>query len=81
MKPAPWRFDGETVKDSSGAAVVSYLAGHPDTGCLIASAPDLLEALKAVRAAVHKHWNDASLVDSKPLDQADAAIAKAEGKP
>ena len=49
--------------------------------CLIAAAPDMYEALKALRALVGATESDRLCLYEYARKQADAAIAKAEGKP
>lgn len=57
-------------------------------GHLIAAAPELLEALKAIAGATERFFDEKSLSDDQlfggnyvcPLEQARKAIAKAEGQ-
>ena len=85
--PGPWKFyddssDGKTNRIeivAIGKTVARIYHSVPSEDLpnahLIAAAPDLLEALRYVRAALpHERWAD----DMKKL--ADAVIAKAEGQ-
>lgn len=89
--PGPWRIhehSSTTVVGSSGF-VVAACGGYQSTlrdsldlerelvanACLISAAPDLLAALKSLRGTAP--WSTPADV----MDQAAAAIAKAEGKP
>lgn len=92
--PGPWRsgdhshevydpHSGETICTMGNTAFPSIF---PEANaCLIAAAPELLEALKGLLehcAMVHKYWGDNSnqkQADSA-IDKARAAIAKAEGR-
>jgi hypothetical protein len=77
--------DGEDVPGIVGPDVSYVVTTHyeelsirwPDA-CLIAAAPDLLEALKEARRLLAECDTSLGVPD---LSQFDAAIAKAEGKP
>jgi hypothetical protein len=90
--PGPWRAmpDGAIQKDAAmptGAAVIAY-ARHADektmraNAALIASAPDLLAALRTILATAScrdaTYQNNIQLAEA--VDVARAAIAKAEGR-
>ena len=77
---APWKAgeqygDVIDVEDAEGGTVAQVFCSKPDA-TLIASAPELLAALRAVDAA----WSTDEDVDF-PVDQVRAAIARAEGRP
>lgn len=61
----------------------SFVAGDilPGDAALIASSPDLLEALEATREALWNMPGTPTLAQVKCVGQADAAIAKAKGQP
>ena len=79
--PGPWtiqwpKFDAKIVSpDGRSLAVVMFNARDEDeaNARLLAAAPELLAALKAMRA------NLAATIDIVECLAADAAIAKAEG--
>lgn len=87
--PGPWKvvkddFLGIRIKQSDGGDIrsIAEILKHPPGGVLgennarlIAAAPDLLEALKAV---LNNCLDSQSLADA--YKQARAAIAKAEGQ-
>lgn len=90
--PGPWFTFGQLIKagplDIAAAAAMPVPGGfclNGETyanGFLIAAAPDLLNALKAVSAALE--WHESLMArgqDSGAMDIARAAIAKAEGRP
>ena len=76
--PGPWHTDGSEIFAADGTWIGETLdIDLPDDGQanakLAAAAPDLLAALKALREA------DRNSDQSEVCNQADAAIAKAEG--
>ena len=90
--PGPWRYYTESQPDGcpivgSGGPMVAMLAhsvNHPDqsdeanaNAYLIAAAPELLEALECLLAAVEQH--DTPLTDPERI-AARSAIAKAKGE-
>lgn len=91
--PGPWTPHGASVAKegrNSEYTLATVTAHIPEeegyaTARLIAAAPDLLEALRALFqhcAMVHKHWGDNNNVQEadKAIAQAHAAIAKAAGE-
>ena len=87
--PGPWVVDPDTatatVRSASGTSVARCYRGDEDAR-LIAAAPELLAALRAIQARIKGVWDDSDLVkfgelmvDSNEdiLDIAEAAIAKA----
>lgn len=82
--PAPWRVEGTNSGLFVAGAKPGYLAEVRDCGSgdvaanarLIASAPDLLAALKGVQAA----WDENRLLTSDEAAAVRAAIAKATGQ-
>lgn len=76
--PGPW----DIVKVDCGVFKISgaFACENSANAALIASAPDLLEALRAIKAALE----DGSVLTQEGIedmhDIARAAIAKAEGK-
>lgn len=71
---ADCQFGTESTKIMCGTAIVAvcYGSNHTNDARLIASAPDLLEALKALR-------NAGSMLGGELGVKVDAAIAKAGG--
>lgn len=90
--PGPWRVealnrDTLTIRSRDGAVVANTPAHSPANAALIAAAPDLLEALKALIPFMNMafaaegdtfgfHRNDAN----DALISAERTIAKAEGR-
>jgi len=80
----PWRYDyeegycGEII--ASNGKVVATFTDEPNTpdARLIAAAPDLLEAARAVLS--HKRGEDDWLILAVHCQQLEAAIAKATGE-
>lgn len=94
--PGPWKpcgFENLTVNDSEGNTLVACPGSSTGTliemkgnAHLIAAAPELLEALKALIEADHNIQenkglrSDQAMYRIAALDMAERAIAKAEGK-
>ena len=92
--PGPWSFDGDYVESLALLKPLSVATladcGHntEGNGILIAAAPELLAALRAVgayiidtKAAFIDHWDGEDEESfSNVMDWIDAAIAKAEGR-
>lgn len=87
--PGPWRIERQNPSPTTGEWMIAgsapgYLAEIRDCGSgdpsanarLIAAAPDLLEALEAIR----RYPKIREYVGSELADKADAAIAKARGE-
>lgn len=75
----PWKTDVCTERDNECVLVASVRIAPPvgETGAnadLIAAAPDLLEALKAIESCLSPYDNDYA------AQKVRAAIAKAEGR-
>ena len=102
--PGPWKIDGpmivpeSAVKSEMGYQSGEYIAQHFNTlgktqkanARLIAAAPDLLAALRAIVARINGVWDDLDLMsfgELLPDTEADIeiiasqAIAKAKGPP
>jgi hypothetical protein len=88
ISPTPWRVvpeNGFTVADAAGNTLVLY-PGNTVPMCqanarLIAAAPELLAALRALHAA-HRGFRISDVwgvLDDEARAAAEAAIAKAEG--
>jgi hypothetical protein len=86
--PGPWRYCVITEKiwAADGQEDVGMIAPGPDlagwepNGRLMAAAPDLLEALRGLAECVEGYRQTGCLgAWDKPLGEARAAIAKAEG--
>jgi hypothetical protein len=77
--PGPWTADGSNVYADNVVVAEANCAldGCDDTARLIASAPDLLAAL---RALVEQYGDPKYMPDAPGWAEARAAIAKAEGK-
>lgn len=82
--PGPWETSEVQgtwdVCRAGGGDMIADLTGNPRgevDALLIASAPDLLEAC---RRLVGISWSQGSLAFDNAVEQARAAIAKAEGK-
>lgn len=82
----PWHVDYGTkyarIKNSDGWYVMEPSSFHSTVrhradAYLIAAAPDLYEALKALRSLL---WDEGYSDQTLAMARADAAIAKAEGK-
>jgi len=90
--PGPWRikwgeniFGGERLVANAGSHQQNFdtekaAAENKANARLIAAAPDLLEALKAVVTEDGKGWTNLTVGSDSTLAAAVAAIAKAEGK-
>ena len=89
--PGPWGYDGAydvVMRDDVGAWIACVNFEHVDEeqavadAHLIAAAPEMLEALKRLRAVATQSL-DIDLIDGglDALAEVDAAIAKAEGRP
>ena len=83
--PGPWFVDQQgapTIRRADGAVISGVPSNYADA-CLIAAAPDLLEALKAAAKHIHDEiWQfgaRADSADTNTLKAINAAIAKAEG--
>jgi hypothetical protein len=84
--PGPWRvaeLDRRCVVGPDGDTVIADVRSWHDTddACLIAAAPELLSALKRLKSdalAILRHQSVRAFDET--LTEADAAIAKAEGK-
>lgn len=87
--PGPWKWDdrGELRSEPTGFLVLGDgLAGNEEDKALIASAPDLLEALKAVNKLISEaamtgfNWRDGDWAERLFFSQqaTSAAIKKAE---
>lgn len=78
--PGPWAYDGRftvTIPDI-GLGSCSFRV-QPNDARLIATAPELLDAVKALRDGAY--GNPSYPVENDQIDEAaDAAIAKAEGR-
>ena len=74
----PWSFDGEFIRDKVGTCVLDVADANmnEDDARLIASAPELLEALERIAASDPTHTHFATLA----ISEARAAIAKATGE-
>ena len=74
--PGPWTWDCDHVETEASGHIVAHVYGQYPTyeanARLIAAAPEMLEALKAV-AIIRNGWPEV-------FDQVDAAIAKATPK-
>lgn len=79
--PGPWKHDDTwgLIVATDGSEIAACHAGRTGSAtetkanaCLIASAPELLEALKGVLAVADRR--------TKEFDAARAAIAKAQGQ-
>lgn len=93
ITPKPWRYEPETktirsVPTNYWLATMDSWDGavdHAANAQLIAAAPELLEALKAVLADTHSpvdgdQYTIRELLHTDKLSIAEAAIAKAEGR-
>jgi hypothetical protein len=81
----PGYYGNPSIFGPDGQEVVGcdeyYVFRGPDDARLIAAAPDLLEALKALRAAIGKCTPTEAIAADQAfaaMEQADTAIAKAE---
>lgn len=77
--PGPWRTDKEIIRGGDDDYIAVIIAGNSSdaNACLIAAAPELLEACKGFL----EHWpfpNGIPLQET--ANRARAAIAKAEGR-
>ena len=92
--PGPWRIGdaGNTIfgppngRPSPQRIADLACTDHKANGRLIAAAPEMLEALRAILrecAITHKHWGEGSNLKeaNAAVDSARAAIARAEGIP
>jgi hypothetical protein len=83
--PGPWIFCGNHVDDAMGVTLVRSTRRFDDLNCydirLIAAAPDLLAACRAMRDRLTCIFNedDSCWNDWPESYTVDAAIAKAEG--
>lgn len=100
--PGPWKLSAPGNKITGGGVTLAHVYGHtPETrrvtdrsataedaanARLIASAPELLSALKAIKARINGVWDDPDLMafgplsangDDDILELTTAAIAKA----
>lgn len=76
MRNTPWAQDRDVVKDSTGS-VVAWIWDDIDAGNLIAAAPDLLAACKAV---IEEYEEGKSFPEFDVRETVRAAIAKASGE-
>jgi hypothetical protein len=74
--PGPWKFGSHSIQGPDDSYVVPLTYGYMTlpNARLIAAAPELLAALKAVRA----EWREGYGLNC--VEQVRAAIAKAEGE-
>lgn len=86
--PGPWRFDGPTLKGPSyniGSVNSHGTVEGKANAHLIATAPDLLEALEAVREwAVEAEEGDpykARILKPQAWEKVRTSLAKAKGTP
>lgn len=92
--PWPWRVERQNPSPTTGEWMIAgskpgYLAEVRDCGSgdvkanaqLIASAPDLLEALQKAQQDINWMLNNKQFLNGEVFDYIDAAIAKATGKP
>ena len=94
--PSPWRIDGETIRADNGWEVCNPYDTDAPTGliecganaALIASAPDLLSALKSAvsyleanrpKGNIREIFHQLNEYENGVLKPARAAIAQAEG--
>lgn len=78
----PWAYNiGSGVVKTTSVVPTDVVARYVDTrnGSLIAAAPDLLAALKAMLATAD-HTLPVEWRSERPVSAAKAAIAKAEGR-
>jgi hypothetical protein len=75
--PAPWRFSFGDIVAEDGKLVCQYFS-NPANANLIRTAPELLAELKALVADCEQGASEAGDEDTRWLDAARAAIAKAE---
>lgn len=85
--PGPWTVDGHIikVKDAMWMEIATVDGAETDglnaiNARLIASAPDLLDALRTVAAGRLDHEHEIHDFDNRVRALARAAIAKAEGE-
>jgi hypothetical protein len=95
--PGPWEKRGTEIVDKYGARlaecpqygcgvapegwVAPWYVAH-ENACLIAAAPDLLEACRQALGSFNgRRPSDVYTVDQKEFDLLTTAISKAEGKP
>jgi hypothetical protein len=88
--PGPWKVDepyrNEVYIDGANGRTVAFVTHNDDErkeqaadACLIAAAPDLLAACKALLEGIDEYW--ATLPEGKAaIDAARAAVARAEGR-
>ena len=82
MAPRPWTADGDQILDADGCFLAECSMSAPAyeaTACLMAAAPELLEALK--RTVDVLVFVAPSPVPLEALAKARSAIARADGKP
>lgn len=81
--PLPWQYDGDSgvLKDKKGETICDLWSASEFSGCtdaihgaLMATAPELLQALQDLLSLVSK---EKSLENSPELKAAETAIAKA----
>ena len=78
--PGPWKHDEKWGLIKYGKTEICALhSGNEANANLIASAPDLLEALRFLLADYIAIQGDKLTGSSVPIEMAQAAIAKAEG--
>ena len=82
---APWRWSGRWLVDDDGEMLLAYTTNDDgvhvssdEAKAVIAAAPELLAALKALVSHAKDDVDDRRL--SEEVTAADAAIAKAEGR-
>ena len=78
--PGPWKYDSTWGLIEYGKTQICALhSGNKANAHLIASAPDLLDALRFLLADYIAIQGDKLTGSSVPLEMAQAAILKAEG--
>ena len=73
----PWQVLGKTLCDKEGESIAEFLSVYTVDAKLMAAAPDMLEALKALVEACNKNLTGGHQL---LIENAEDAISKAEGK-
>ena len=85
--PGPWEIDKQDIfgrSETGGRMFVCTWSTKKANACLIASAPELLDALKLARLGLEEmieggRCGETFVAAALTLDKINAAIAKAEG--
>jgi hypothetical protein len=80
---APWRYEGGAVVSRTGVviAILNQTRSHPEAnGAVLASAPDLYEALRWAEAEIDMRCDPRIPSVKQALTAARAALARARGE-